>query len=383
MISQGARSSSKSRRASTKTRRPNVQAKAQKTRTMRKQTRFQTSGIATSAASAYGTVVSTSAAIQQSSRGGHRVKHRELISGALQGSVGFVKQLTIKLNPGLAESFPWLSNVASQFEHYTIHSLGLSFVSTSATTETGVLIMSPEYDPSTADPSSETECTQVAGTVESPSWQSCRIQLDPKSLHPSGPKKFVRRGAVAGDVRLSDAGKVHIATTGQGGVRALGKIWMEYDVEFFKPQSVAMLAATPRTLSEYVNVPVLTYPSGVATYTSVSIVFDPLGIGTQTAASWTPPRGSYLVTTNFTATDTVNEAFFVDAYLAFNGTQVPSRFLATQSLPGATPYITGSNRSVLSFNGTTDSCAFICKLTGSTGVLTIPANALIVTFEVV
>ncbi len=172
-----------------------------------------------------------------------RIQHREFI-GSINGSVAFTVQSSIVLQPGLAASFPWLSTQAVGWEQYRFHSLCAEFISRAAETLNGTVILAPDYDVLDAPPASEAIATSYRDCEEDKLSRNFNCVLDPKSMHPMGPRKFVRSGVVANsDLKTYDVGALHVCTVGEADASQVGKLWLCYDVELFIPQLVAGASA--------------------------------------------------------------------------------------------------------------------------------------------
>jgi len=228
------------------------------------------------------------------SRGaGRMIRHREMIR-TIPGSVAF-STTTIELNPGILASFPWLSTQACGWEFHHFSRLTLEYVTRSATTATGTIYVVPEYDPTDPPPASEVDALAAYGTVSTAPWASVKIPFDPGAMYPIGPRKYVRDASVAGDLRTSDVGVVHICTVGQAGTSDVGQIWADYEITFSVPQVCHTLGARGTTSIVSVNPLVLT----TATPRVVDWpVLDPVFNGLRwphalLGTSWTPPRGVY------------------------------------------------------------------------------------------
>jgi hypothetical protein len=101
--------------------------------------------------------------------------------------------------------------------------------------------MAPDYD--AADPAAATEAiiTSYDGCVDVVPWTTeAVLELDVSKMFSSGPKKFVRTQPLAPnlDVKTYDAGSVQFATVDGTNVN-WGKVWVEYDVEFYTPTYAA------------------------------------------------------------------------------------------------------------------------------------------------
>ncbi len=164
------------------------------------------------------------------SRSGTRVVHKELVA-SVPGSAAYAVAASYVANPGLASSFPWLSTQAANWEQYRFHRLCYEFVPSSAYTATGDVILAPDYDSVDAAPASEVVASSYRDGIQSDVKTRCEIELDPNSMHPLGPRKYIRAGAIAGvDLKTYDAGVLHVATVGQADATTIGRLWVHYEV---------------------------------------------------------------------------------------------------------------------------------------------------------
>jgi hypothetical protein len=175
-----------------------------------------------------------------------RVIHKEFIQN-VTGTTNFTVALFLALNPGLAGTFPWLANIANNFEQYRVHKMRFCYLTRTGTNIPGSVLMAPDYDASDAQPVSEQIMSNYAEIVEDAPWKDICCNLRPSGMHALGPKKFVRNGLVPGqDLKTTDVGTFILATV-DGTAVNWGKVWVEYDVEFFEPQlnpSGSSLAST-------------------------------------------------------------------------------------------------------------------------------------------
>jgi len=165
------------------------------------------------------------------------IKHRELISSVL-GSVSFTVQSSFSINPGLSATFPWLSTQAQGWEQYRFNKLKFCYYTRTGSTTPGSVILVPDYDAADAAPSSEQIASAYRDVVEEVPWvEEFTCTLDPQAMFPNGPKKFIRVGALASnlDVKTYDAANFYVCTI-DGTAINWGKIWVEYDIDFFVPQ---------------------------------------------------------------------------------------------------------------------------------------------------
>jgi hypothetical protein len=204
-------------------------------------------------AAAYATGQTGQGAQVQASRDTCRVKHREFIAN-VTGSVAFTVQQTLAVNPGIAATFPWLAGIAENWESYRFRKLNLCFYTRTGSNVPGSVIMAHDPDSSDAAPASEQVMTTYEGCQEDAPWKDICLKLRVTSLNDLGPRKFVRTAALPAntDIKLYDSGNMFVATV-DGTAVAWGKLWVEYEIDFFTPQlapagsSVALAARTSGT----------------------------------------------------------------------------------------------------------------------------------------
>lgn len=184
-------------------------------------------------------------ALQSTSRREHVVRHREYIGDVITGGTSAFNVSNYPINPGVAQTFPWLSAIAQNFEQYRVDGMVFEFKSTSAdalnstNTALGTVIMATEYN-SDSDPfanKQQMENHEFASSAR----QSCSM------LHPVECKKsltaiselYVRSETPPDgqDLRLYDLGRFSIATVGQQGASVnIGELWVTYEITLLKPQ---------------------------------------------------------------------------------------------------------------------------------------------------
>lgn len=172
-----------------------------------------------------------------------RIRHREYVMDYFTTTGAFEAQ-TLAINPGLPESFPWLSNIAQQFTQYKMNGLVYELKSQAADrtdkTAQGYVCCAVAYNPSEDFP-----LTKVA--VENSEWsQSGKPSEDliqPVECHPRfSPTSWLYTrsdspGATNYDLNFYDVGSLIIASgrCNEGDVLA-GELWVTYDVTFSKPR---------------------------------------------------------------------------------------------------------------------------------------------------
>lgn len=178
--------------------------------------------------------------------GGTIFRHREYLRDVLSSSD--FESSYIHLNPGQAESFPWLSGIANNYEKYRFRGLVIEFkslssnsvVSTSASTGLGSVMMSTNYNVN--DPvfiNKEQMLNYEYANSRKPS-ESFYHPVETKNSETPTNQLFVRTGDYDPDAdpRLSDLGRFQISTQGMQGTPAvIGELWMTFEVELFTPRT--------------------------------------------------------------------------------------------------------------------------------------------------
>jgi len=172
------------------------------------------------------------------------VCHREYIGDITQTSAFTNNQFIIQ--PGDSTTFPWLNQIAHQFEQYEILGMIFQYRSTASDFGTtsnmamGSVILATEYDTvdSAYGSKLEMENSQYAMSGK-PSHDILHpIECDPGVVGPMG-LKYIRTGPVptGKDNRLYDHGNFQIATTGMpANSGTIGELWVTYKIAFYKPQ---------------------------------------------------------------------------------------------------------------------------------------------------
>jgi hypothetical protein len=169
----------------------------------------------------------------------HRIKRRELIKD-ITGTAAFgINEFVV--NPGLNQSFPWLSNIARGYEMYKVHSLSFEVLPSVSTSEAGKVMMSVDWDVKDDAPTNKRDMLNMQTNVSSPPWTATVLHCSPAMLNRRG-NLFVRAGApkAGEDVKLSDLCKLYVATQGTS-TNELGELHVTIDVEFFNPQPLKPL----------------------------------------------------------------------------------------------------------------------------------------------
>lgn len=229
---------------------------------------------------------------------GMKVLHREYLTDIKTSStVGAYALQTFAIQPAIIQTFPWLANIAANFEEYTINGMIFEFKSNSydalasTNTASGTVIMTTQYNVLAPVFVNKIQMEQYEFT--------CSAKPSVDIMHPvecargESPVSVLSTrvaGDSVGDLRLYDFGNFNIATVGmQGANTNIGELWISYDITLWKPRTGAViypadlyqldLSATVGSTAA-THQPFGTTPPVLAVGSSLGSV---LGFGTQAA----------------------------------------------------------------------------------------------------
>lgn len=181
------------------------------------------------------------------------VRHKEYIGDVLS-STGFNLQYSLPINAAQTSTFPWLAQLAANFEQFEVQGMLFEYVSssgdtTAGSTSLGEVVMATQYN--SYEPPFSTKQQMLN--------QEFSVSVKPSlnGIHPieCAPKQttlellYTRVGAPAptSDIRLYDLGVFSLATNGQQvDGQNLGELYVTYEIVLMKPklQSGASLGAS-------------------------------------------------------------------------------------------------------------------------------------------
>jgi hypothetical protein len=171
------------------------------------------------------------------------VRHKEFIAEVLSNT-SFVVNQSFTINPGLKDTFPWLSRLANNYQQYSIRGMVYHYVPTSGSAVSstnnalGSVMLQTSYRSTDDAPTSKVELLNEYWSSESvPNEPFCHpIECDPKEnpfqIH------YIRGGPLPSDENqlMYDVGKTYLCTSGQQAANVvLGDLWVTYEIELKKP----------------------------------------------------------------------------------------------------------------------------------------------------
>lgn len=261
----------------------------------------------------------------------YNVKNRELVMPNINGAGSFTLQQQIEINPGLSATFPWLSAIAANYSEYKFNKLVFRYITRSPTTKSGAVMIVPLYDPLSVAPLSEQAASAVRGALEGPVWEELAIQAD-QLMSNAYKRYFLRNGPIASDLKTYDPMALAIYTNDCVDNSPVGKLWVEYDVDFYEPTSTLDLGVPTQQ------------PSGISMWAFVdgvsnqNLVVGPNNIDWRIGAPvcnslkltlapgppvaggyFTPPPGCYIVRAFLSVKDNTAESISISFYTLKNG----------------------------------------------------------------
>ena len=231
----------------------------------------------------------------QASKASNIVCHREYL-GDIVGTTDFTNR-GYPLNPGIVETFPWLSSVADNYAQYRFHGLIFEFrpLITDFVTSgaPGVVVMATNYnaDDPIYSTKQEMENSEFAVSVK-PTMQlmhGVECAVDQSVLR----QMYIRTGELptGQDKKFTDLGNFQFATQANP-TQTLGELWVSYCVEFFKPRLPTDVGGNVRTQHTIrSSVVAATSPLGTIGVSSLGDIGD--YTNTPTSFSFTGQPGNY------------------------------------------------------------------------------------------
>lgn len=184
-------------------------------------------------------------------RGGCRIRHSEYLQDCITSSTvgAFQNEGMWLINPGNPETFPWLWQIATQFEEFEFHGLVFEFKSTSAdalgatNTALGVTIGATDYNVTHQPFPNKQAADNYEWTVSGRPSLSHKYPVECKPsmnvlnhLYVSSATAIPTTGNQ--DPRLTWLGGFQFMTQGfQAASVNIGELWVHYDVCLYKPAS--------------------------------------------------------------------------------------------------------------------------------------------------
>jgi len=245
------------------------------------------------------------------------VSHCEQIAEISQTTAQYQIQVALQINPGLTISFPWLSQVASNYEAYEFKKLEFYFVPYTSTAILGYNAMNFDYNPqeesSTQFPTKQS-FTDYDGSVQCNAWEGFRMQVKCPNMEGGNRIRTIRTGAISGqyDLHCYDHGQFNFAVGAGSGSSTIGTLYCCYSVSLLRPR-ISSLGAGQATQAFGTSA----YASGVSktsmlgtVSTSITAAADStIGAYVGTVGSLGSSGGVVLLSPSLTIPGTINNTF--------------------------------------------------------------------------
>ncbi|QMW68916.1 capsid protein [Crucivirus-458] len=176
------------------------------------------------------------------------VTHREYIGDIFgpESTARNFKNRVYDLNPGLERTFPWLSQIAQNYEEYEFGQLVFEFKSTvnpsvSGDGQMGTIVQVTNYNSGSRPFDDKNSMMQYDGSQSTRSTQHAvhGVECDPSKI--SGASgHYIRTGPMPDeDIKSYDHGKYQLATVGMPSNfdnDPIGELWVYYTVKLRKPR---------------------------------------------------------------------------------------------------------------------------------------------------
>ncbi len=174
------------------------------------------------------------------------VEHCEFIAD-LKGSVNFAT-VPFPINPGQINTFPWLSQIAPNYESYKFDYLDFEYQNTVGSQTPGLVMLGADYDASDPAPADKTQFAAYQDYTREVPWKGF-TQHNKKENLSKRKSYYVRTGSPPPntDIKLYDVGNLFAATQGMADDSNVGEIYVRYKVRFMTPQIQNPAVGTSRS----------------------------------------------------------------------------------------------------------------------------------------
>jgi hypothetical protein len=149
----------------------------------------------------------------------------------------------IRINPLSRDTFKWLPAIAQNFESFKFHLLRIRYENRCSSTTPGSVVLSPSYDSadSLAQAATEALLYENKGTKDFSVWKTESLTLSTSAmnrLYKSHTCMSDERFAnTKQDLKTIDPAQAFICLDGVTAGVTTGKIFLDYDCEFFEPHA--------------------------------------------------------------------------------------------------------------------------------------------------
>lgn len=154
---------------------------------------------------------------------------------------------TYPLNPGMQQTFPWLSRIAQNFEEWLPRGIFFEFKTTSSdmivtgatTPALGQISMATQYNSLDSDFINNVQLLNYENASTCKPSQNLRHYVECKRSQTVMDEMYIRTGSIPpnADLRLYDLGKTSVSASNmQTNGQMMGQLWISYEIELRKPK---------------------------------------------------------------------------------------------------------------------------------------------------
>jgi hypothetical protein len=177
-----------------------------------------------------------------STSGSTRIKHREYISDIFTGSTaGTFNNLSLPVNPGLTFVFPYLSQIAANYEKYKFHGLVFEYIATTSpynsSSAMGSVILSTQFNSSVTPYTNKAQMENSENAISDRFDKSIVFGIE--CAQQATNEYYCRSGVTVQPIQLTDLCQFQIATQPASTFptnSTIGELWVTYDIEFLGPR---------------------------------------------------------------------------------------------------------------------------------------------------
>lgn len=282
-----------------------------------------------------------------------RITHREFISNIYAPPDANFLNTQYPINPGLFQTFPWLSQIAQNFDEYTAIQVAFTYRSmvtdfAANSGQVGTVILATQYNNNEQPFNNARQMLNYDGAMSSKTSQTGLqgVECDPAKLS-MGVGKYIRAGPVTTqqDLNTLDSGIFNLAIEGVPTTyfgQKMGELWVAYTFELRKPKEFVSLGYSidqdifviPRAVYDTQGDPAVgaalqsALLTGQANSIGSELTFSQLGVAGDILLTFTLPEraeGAYELVLFYDATQT-SEAAVIPNQLQYNyntNTMVP------------------------------------------------------------
>ena len=239
-------------------------------------------------------ILSSSVPTMHAKRESVIIQHREYLRD-ISSSVSFSMQ-TLNFNPGLVATFPWASGIAQNFSQYKVLGAVVEYISTSAdslnstNTALGSVAIAMNYNSTAGAFLNKQQIENEVGSVSGRPSTNLVCAVEVARTQTAQNLYYVRNGALASNqnIQFYDICDICVATVGSQAVAVCGELWINYEIELFKPHLNNLLYSSVPNASLICQAPTNSLPFGTSRSTPQ---YDNIGITFPTNSTMLIPAG--------------------------------------------------------------------------------------------